>query len=305
MADSTEDSFNRAFGPGRLKLLIIVVLLVAAGVAARKLWDSLDGKLADSPHYQISADIVHLSPGKPPRWIRTDVKAEVLRDSGIIDSLTLLDPPVKIQQRLIDAFELHPWIRSVERVDLVGPQNIKVSVLYREPVAVVEVESAGQQEWLPVDATAVRLPSGELTDTEMAYLPRIAGIQDRPLEGEAWSDSRMQGAAELAARLRPQWEHLSLLEIIPSDYPEIQRSNRYYVYEIRASGGTLIRWGAAPNFGPPAESTFEQKLSRLTRYVEQHGSLESINSPKSIDVRDSLQDEERLAREPASGDSVR
>lgn len=305
MADSPEEPTKRFNRLPSLRLLVVAAVLLAAGVAVRKVWDGLNAQLADSPHYQLSADRIRLSPAESPAWVRTNVKAEVLRDSGVLDSLSLLDPPETIQQRLVDAFELHAWVQSVEQVDLAGPRDIEISIRYREPVAVAEVEAADQKEWLPVDATAVRLPSGDLSDTEKAYLPRIADIQDRPLEGEAWGDLRMRGAAELAARLRLHWERLSLLEIIPSNYPEVQRSNRYYVYDIRASGGTLIRWGAAPSFGPPGESPFEQKLARITSYVQQHGSLESINSPKSIDVRDSLKDEERLAREPQAEESMR
>lgn len=103
----------------------------------------------------------------------------------------------------------------------------------------------------------------------------------------------MQGAAELAARLRSVWEAYSLLDIVPSPYPEVQRSHRFYTYEIRTSGGTAIRWGAAPSFAPPGESSFDEKLARLAGYVQQHGPLDSINSPQSIHVRDGLQIEKR------------
>ncbi len=275
------------------RTLVVAVVLLAAGVLARKVWDGLHDELIKSPRYQITTDVIQVTPAEYPPWIRADVKAQVLRDSGITQSLTLLDQPGVIQHRLVDAFELHPWVQKVQRVALASPNSIEVDLVYREPVAVVEVSTAGNWEMLPVDQEAVRLPDGELLDVEKAYLPRITSIDNRPLVGEAWDDERMRGAAELAARLRGVWEAYSLHDIVPSAYPEVQRSHRFYTYEIRASGGTAIRWGAAPGFGPPGESAFDEKLSRLASYIQQNGRLDSIDSPQAIDLRDSMQIEKR------------
>ncbi|WP_442485524.1 cell division protein FtsQ/DivIB [Aeoliella sp. SH292] len=286
--------------------VVLGVMLVVCGIASRRVWESLHEELINSPRYKITADTLHFTPEVQPPWIRSDVKAQVLRDTGITNSLTLLDPPVMIQQRLVDAFELHPWVRKVESVDLVGPGRVEITVTYREPVAVAEVQTDQDRELLPVDAFAVRLPDNELTDVEKSYLPRITTIEDRPLVGQAWSDTRMQGAAQLADRLRPVWERFSLLDIVPSTYPEVQRSHRFYTYEIRSSGGTVIRWGAAPGFSPPGESTFEDKLARITGWFNTNGGLDSINAPESIDVRDSLHVSKQMAKKESSdGEKVR
>lgn len=281
------------------RTLLVIVLLLVGGVTSRRVWDSLHGELAQSPHYQLTADVIELEPAEPPPWIRTDVKAQVLRDSGITGTLSLLEDPGVIQRRLTDAFELHPWVRKVTRVDIASPRRIRLAIEYRQPVAVAEVTAGSTSELLPLDSRAVRLPEEDLTEVEKSYLPRIAHVEDRPLVGEAWEDIRMQGAAELAGLLASQWEPFSLLEIVPSDYPEVARSHRFYVYDIRASGGTLIHWGAAPSYGPPGESSFEAKLDRLAGYIDRHGALDSINSPKSIDVRDALHVEKRLAKQKA------
>ena len=283
------------------RTLMWVVLLLVAGVTARRVWDTLQGELARSPRFQLTGEVIELYPTEPPPWIRNDIKAEVLRDSGLPDTLSLLDKPEVIQQRLMDAFELHPWVRKVTKVDIAAPRLIRLSLEYRQPVAVAEVAAGSTSELLPLDALAVRLPEEDLTEVEKSYLPRIAHIEDRPLVGEAWGDIRMQGAAELAAKLQPRWERFSLLEIVPSDYPEVARSHRFFVYDIRTSGGTLIHWGAAPSFGPPGESDFDAKLARLSGYIEQHGALDSINSPQVIDVRDALRIEKRLARKKSDG----
>lgn len=294
-----------ARGPGRLvrlrpKLLIAAVVLMAAGMGARRVWDHVQSQLAASPRYQVTAETIHIAPDPAPPWIRGDVKAEVLRDSNFVSNLSLLDPPAEIHRRLVDAFELHPWIRAVPQVEIVGPRRIKVTLDYREPVAVVQVATGGATDLLPVDAEGYHLPDGDLSEVEKSYLPRIADIEGRPLVGEPWTDTRVLGAIQLADRLRTVWDRFRLLEIVPSAYPEVQRSQRFYVYEIRTSGGTIIRWGAAPQLGPPGESTFEEKFARLAEYIRQHGPLDSINTPQVIDVRTRLTTEKRTVKNDGS-----
>lgn len=306
MADDLSTTDDRAtLLPIKPRTLIIAVVLLTAGVAGRKLWDGMHASLAQSPRYQITAETIRVTPEAAPPWIRTDVKTQVLRDSGIAGSLSLLDKPATIHQRLVDAFELHPWVRRVERVVLASPTRIDVELEYREPVAVAMVKAGEATEMVPVDREAVRLPGSELTDVELAYLPRITGIEDRPLVGEAWSDIRMQGAAALAAHLRNVWEQYSLVDIVPSPYPDVQRSHRFYTYDMRTSGGTIIRWGAAPGFSPPGENSFEEKLTRLSRYIQQNGPLESIDSPQALDVRDGLRVEKRTVRHGQPDEALR
>lgn len=302
-SDDTNSRPRRLPAPG-LRTIVVAVVLVVVGIAARKAWDTMHASLVASPRYKLTAATLHMSPEYPP-WIRTDVKADVLRDAGLTDSLSLLEAPDVIQRRLVDAFELHPWIRKVESVVLAGPGQIEMVVSFRQPIAVAEVTTADQRELVPIDAEAVRLPDGHLTDIEKSYLPRISDIHQRPLVGEAWSDARVRGAAILAAKLGSVWEKFSLLDIVPSPHPEVLRSNRYYTFDIRGSYGTVIHWGAAPGYAPPGESTFEEKLARLSGWIEQNGSLDSINSPQSIDVRDALYIEKRIAKEGEADEMVR
>ncbi|WP_425398413.1 hypothetical protein [Aeoliella sp.] len=303
-SDDTNTDPNAKRTAPRMRFLVVAVVLVAAGVGARKAWDSMHASLASSPRYKLTAAVLQITPDTPT-WIRADVKAQVLRDAGLTDSLSLLEPPEVIQQRLVDAFELHPWIRKVEKVVLAGPGRIEMTVSYRQPIAVAEVTAAGQTNLVLLDTDAVRLPDGNLTDVHKSYLPRISDIHERPQEGDAWSDARVRGAAALATQLGGVWERLSLLEIVPSPHPEILRANRYYTYDIRATYGTVIHWGAAPGYDPPGESPFQEKLSRLTGWIEQNGSLDSLNSPQSIDVRDSLYIEKRIAKQDDSDEVVR
>lgn len=272
----------------RPRLLVSMVLLIALGMAARVAWEQVRSGLAGSDRYQLSAETIRILPETPPAWLRSDIKGEVLRDSDLAHTLSLLDDPAVVQQRLVDAFEIHPWVHSVERVEIVGPSQIHVVLQYREPVAVVEVASPEGTDRFLVDTEATRLPDGDLTEIERSYLPLITSAQGRPMVGEPWTDLRVIGAVRLAAALRQVWEQYRLHEIIPSPHPEVQRSQRYFVYDIRSSGGTIVRWGAAPDLGPSEESSFKDKLDRLAGYIRQYGPLDSIDGPKLIDVRSQL-----------------
>ena len=288
---------------GRPSLFLSIALLLGAGVGARVAWDHLEGKLAKSPRYQLNAQVVQLSPNPPPAWIRTDIKQEVFLSTTLEQTASLLDAPQELQQQIIDAFELHPWIRSVRRIEFPSPSQVVVEVEYREPVAVAEVETNGSRELLPVDREGVRLPEGGLTEAEKSYLPRIADIAGRPQVGQAWTDQRVVGAVALAVKLRKVWDQYRLLEIVPSPHPEVDRAERYYTYGIRSSGGTFIHWGASPEFQPTGESPFEEKLARLSQYIGDYGPLNSIHTPEAIDVRNKLRIKKRTAKRE-NGDEV-
>src|SRR5690606_11357126 len=109
----------------RLKpqFILTALLLVGLGGVARVGWDYLHSNLAFSSRYLLTAETLHVLPEGTPPWIRTDVKGEVMRNADLERSASLLDDPAELHQRLVGAFELHPWIDEVERVDFVGPNQ--------------------------------------------------------------------------------------------------------------------------------------------------------------------------------------
>jgi hypothetical protein len=77
-----------------------------------------------------------------------------------------------------------------------------------------------------------------------------------------------------------------------------------YTFEIITTGGTRIVWGAAPGEEASAgESPFDKKRRRLLDYAAQHGKLESIDGPASIDVRSELVVTPRTARRKGGAQS--
>jgi hypothetical protein len=274
------------------------LLLAALGLGGHFLWRHYAPVVAQHPQYLISAENVAITP--PPPWIRSDIKSEVLRDAGLVGTLSVLDDAESFERRVRVAFEFHPWIREVHQIKKTLPAGLEVELSYRRPIAAVESSDRSSVSYLPVDVEAVRLPDADLTEVERRYLPRISGIASRPPVGEVWDDPRVVGAARLAAGLAGDWDQLRLVGIMPSTHPQIRGDAKFYTFEIITSGGTRVVWGAAPGGEQTAgESAFEVKRKRLLDFAAGSKSLDSIDGPEQVDVRSELKVVPRTARKPA------
>jgi hypothetical protein len=276
---------------------VAVVLLIGCGLGSHFLWRGNIGRVAREPQYELTVENIRISP--PPAWIRTDIKAEVLRDAGLAGTMSVLDDWPTLSRRVKEAFEFHPWVASVVKIERQLPRTLNVELTYRRPVAAVESSDSSGVAFLPIDKDAIRLPEGDLSDAERRYLPRVAGITGRPLVGDKWDDPRVVGGARLAAALADVWEHLRLVEILGA-VPTNAHDSQACSFELVTAGGTRIIWGGAPGQQTMAgESTFEQKRKRVMDYAAQHGHLESIDGPEKLDVRSELVVTPRTARHKA------
>jgi hypothetical protein len=222
---------------------------------------------------------------------------QALRDSGLVGALSVLDDWESLSRRVKDAFEFHPWVASVQRITRRLPSSLDVELVYRKPVAAVESSDAGGVMFLPIDAHAVRLPEGDLSEAERRHLPRISGIMGRPLVGDHWEDPRVIGGARLATRLADVWQKLRLVEIIADLQSSPRDDKPRYRYDLVTSGGTRIVWGMTPgDEATTGESPFVEKRQRLLDYATQFGKLESIDGPAVLDVRTELVVTPRTAR---------
>ncbi len=237
-----------------------------------------------------------------PEWIKADVRMEVVRNSGLDRQLSVLDEA--FASVVEDAFALHPWVESVDKITKSYPPAVYVDLTFRRPVAVVELASAAGVQLVPVDRHGVQLPK-DVPDIFKRYLPRIGGIVGHPPEGQQWADPRVIGATELAELLSGTWEALHLVDILPSARAEIQDQHRYFVFNLITQGGTRIEWGAAPSNAPPGEDDFETKLQRLQQCANLHGPLDSVRGPAVVDVRHGLAITPRTVQKtPSAGEPV-
>lgn len=273
----------------------LLLLLVALGVGANFAWRRSAPTVARHSQYVLTAEGIEITP--PPPWIRSDIKSQVLRDAGLIGTVSVLDDWETLSRRVTDAFEFHPWVASVERITKRLPAALEIELNYRRPIAAVESNDGDGLTFLPIDALGVRLPERDLTEAECRYLPRISGVTGRPLVGDVWTDPRVTGGARLIASLADVWQQLKLVEIVAVLRSTTNDQSARYTFELVTTGGTRIVWGAPPGEETSAgELSCEEKRTRLLDYAQQHGQLDSIDGPAAIDVRSELVVTPRTAR---------
>jgi hypothetical protein len=279
---------------------LCILLLISFAITGQFLWSRAKPTIAQNKHYLLVAENVTITPTPP--WIRSDIKAQALRDAGLLGTLSVLDDWDLLSRRIKEAFEFHPWVASVNRITRKLPGSLDVELTYRKPIAAVESSDANGIMFLPIDANGVRLPEADLSEAERRYLPRISGITGRPLIGDKWDDPRVIGGANLAQQLADVWQQLRLVEIIAAAQSSPRDEKQIYRFEIVTTGGTRILWGMKPgDESSTGESPFSEKRKRLLDYASQHGKLESIDGPAVLDVRSDLVVTPRTARHKTDG----
>jgi hypothetical protein len=278
----------------RTRVLVALAVVGLLGWGMQSLWQQVAPSVIQRNQHLLQAE--RITSTSLPAWISAEVCAEVVRNAGLDGRLSLLDDA--FSQVIEDAFVLHPWVSSVERITKQYPQGVHVELTYRRPVAVVEMSGREGVLFVPIDRHGVHLPPGDVPELRKRYMPRIGGIVGRPPVGQAWPDPRVIGAAELAEKLREQWEPLCLVDILPSARPEIRDGSRFFVYDLITRGGTRVVWGAAPGTAPPKEDPFDAKLTRLQDCVEKHGPVDSVRGPAIVDVRGALAITPRTVKKP-------
>jgi hypothetical protein len=292
-ASASTNAPRVALGRRRAKALVVigVVLLLAFGVKA--IWRQAAPIVASRDRYLIPAERITIS--KPPEWLVADVREQVVRASGLDKRLSVLDSHDVLVEAVKHAFALHPWVKSIDRVEKRFPPGVHVELTYREPLAVVET---ARGELLPVDGAGSHLPADDVPLIRRKYLPRIIGIVGQPPVGQRWEDPRLQGAVEIVASLGEHWEALHLESITPRARPVMRDELQFFVYDLVTRGGTQIIWGASPHARAPGEAKFVDKLQRLQKCVEEYGPLDSVKAPGRVDVRGELHVEPRMVKKP-------
>ena len=278
----------------RMRVITALVVVAILGWAMQAVWQRVAPMVIRREPYLLAAERITMSP--QPEWITADIRAEVIQNAGLDKRLSILDD--SFMSVVQDAFALHPWINSVEKITKQFPAGVQVDVTFRKPVAVVEMSSQEGMLLVPLDERAVVLPVDDVPENRKRYMPRIQNIVDRPPVGQQWDSPRVQGAVDLAVRLTDVWEQLHLVDILPSTRPEILDEHRFFVYDLITSGGTRVLWGAAPGQSPPGEADFDSKLERLRRCVTEHGPLDTVQSPAIVDVRNQLTVTPRTVKKP-------
>lgn len=266
------------------------VILAGLIVAAFFAWKHWARPVIQSGQYKLLVENVQIP--EPPPWIRSDIKAEVFRDGSLNETSAL---ETDLTPRVAHAFEMHPWVAEVTRVSKRAPANVVVDLIYRQPVAWVEVPEGmfGQQGQaaLPIDRDSVLLPQADFSTDDLGAFIRI-DVENLSMcgpTGTPWGDPRVAGAAAIATMIGEQFRDLGLYEIkalADNSQPHAPSTTRYDLY---TRGAMQLIWGSAPGSEAPGEPSAAQKLRLLSEYVQTNGPLDAgrrlgldLRNPESV-----------------------
>ena len=133
----------------------VILCIVLAGIfiaCTYAAWQNIGPRVLSSPDYFLGPQQIEITP--PPPWIvRSDLAAEVYRDLGRQGPLRIMDE--NLTERVAAAFSGHPWVAKVQQVTKYHPARVKIDLIYRRPVCMVEIPGG----LMPVDDEAVLLPT--------------------------------------------------------------------------------------------------------------------------------------------------
>ncbi len=285
--------------PYRFVFLTVVLVAGLAG-AAYYGWQRVGTRVTQGPEYLLEPEQIEITP--PPPWIRTDVRAEAIRDGGLSD-LSILDRELTV--RIARAFSVHTWVEAVRRVRKEHPARVVVDLVYRRPVAMVEVTMNGSPGLLPVDVNGVLLPPADFSAEQARDYLRVSLADATPAGpiGTPWGDPRVDGAARIAAVLQDHWKRLGLYRVSVDPTGPSTLAPAEIVFVLSTRGGAQIVWGTAPlaNSVPDVKAALA-KVERLGAYVEQHGPLDGLTSGAQIDLTQATLPGQRTASAPGLGD---
>lgn len=240
--------------------------------------------LTDLPEYRFS--LAETEVNSPHAWVPATVLTEVLKKAHLPDQVSLLDQD--LCRNVAAAFATHPWVEKVESVRITPVPSLRVELVYRIPVAFVELP----QGLYAVDRNGVVLPTADFPIERTDRLPHLRGIVTQPRGGigGAWGDPIVAAGAQLASVLAPggdlarYWERFELKAIVASAGNPTNPETLVPTFELETSGGSRILWGKPPG-ADELEPSVEQKLARLEQYLLRFGSFDAPNGPYRIDIR--------------------
>lgn len=267
------------------KRLCLIALLSLGGISipflARHVPD-----LREQPEYVITVNDIHVT--EPPEWVPRDIAQQIYDRAGLPQEMSLLDEG--LVQQVVEAYQTHPWIKSVKQVRKQQPASVFVDVTYRKAVALIEV----REGLYPVDADGVLLPPRDFRQKDVYQYPIVGRVRSTPAgpAGEEWGDPVVLGAARIAEVLSGKnhkgeryWKALGAQRIESPVRIAADDNLDDLIYRLRTPRGSEIIWGRAPGTGHPGEVTADKKIRRLETYLADYGGYETAHGPSELDIR--------------------
>ena len=275
--------------PATLFVLASVVLIGSAIF----LWERHQHQIVDLEEYRLTKDKIQLS--APPQWAQADLKELIIQKSDKVQA-SILD--TDLVGRTAAVMQKVGYVEHIKHVKKTK-QGLDVDVIYRKPVATVELSevtlrefwpksSKGKTVKLPVDGHGVIMPEDLGT---IEALPRIIVLYPKEFSKlatwESWPDQRIQEAAQISALLKGKTEQFGIDIVMTYRNPD-QQSDANLAYQLWPASpknvGVRIIWGNAPGKEVENEASAEAKIQAIENLVAQNGPLNKLRR-RTIDVR--------------------
>lgn len=275
LAERIEHAGRTWFKPWWLAGLALLSMGILLGPRIIRALPSIENR----PEYQLHLDGISVS--EIPVWVPKDIVRQALTKEVFVERTSVLNED--LVKRIAIAFRQHPWVEKVLKVTKSVPAHVDVELIYRRPVAMVEVPNG----LLPVDRLSVLLPPGDFAADVAQKYPLITRAKTSPRSGvgKAWGDPQVAAASKLAEVLLPHWNDFRLTEIEIPVGIDLTAPPEEIVFQLHSQGGSRIIWGRAPEVAYPLELTAEQKIGRLEECLTRFGGFDQPDGPYEIDIR--------------------
>ena len=257
-------------------ILGAAVIVAAAVVGGRLIWEQQGKQVSRDADSLLTAEGITVD--GIPDWVTTDLKWQALRNASL-DMPLPLDAP-DLERRLARAFDMHPWVKHVIRVETSHPAAAVVTLACREPIAMVRVQGG----LLPVDRDAILLPSDDFTPNSALQYTVIDGVLTSPRGpvGSPWGDVAVKEAVSLIETLSPEAAKFGLVECrrVPRE------SEEGNWWELVGNDKFSVLFGSAPGKAVSGEPLAAEKIIRLGELADRHTSgdvIENADLTKSLE----------------------
>ncbi|MFL2871029.1 MAG: hypothetical protein ACJZ8O_09805 [Pirellulaceae bacterium] len=186
-------------------------------------------EIAGRSDQQVSLENIILVPEQPV-WVNSSLKEQIVGQYEL-DKLLLDDE--ELVEQFAAAFKLDSHIEEVVRVEK-KVDHIRVEVIYRMPVAMVEVKVDEKRFVFPVDRSAVVMQTNDFDEADLGEFLRLVSDYSKPKgnSGTPWGDPVITAGAAIASVLNDlAWQSMGLYRIY--SIAENDGSNRYYYVNLK------------------------------------------------------------------------
>ncbi|HJZ55180.1 MAG TPA: hypothetical protein VKE74_09490 [Gemmataceae bacterium] len=169
---------------------VVAALLFGLG------WLGDEARKRLGPHDRYRVRFADIDCDAPPGIDRPTFLSEVRYIGDLPDTFQILDPD--LGAKLTAAFAAHPWVESVDGVDVEPPGRVRVRLRFRTPVLLVRLAGGGRL----VDGNGVLLPLSDVPPG-LAELASLVPPPQSPA-GRPWDDATVRRAVELEKTYRPR-----------------------------------------------------------------------------------------------------